>query len=41
MTTIHSYTTDQRLLDNSHKDLEELEALQMQWFQRAQVLQNL
>ena len=21
MTTIHSYTTDQRLLDNSHKDL--------------------
>ena len=21
MTTIHSYTTDQRLLDNSHKDM--------------------
>ena len=24
MTTIHSFTSDQRILDNSHKDLEEL-----------------
>ena len=30
MTTIHSYTTDQRLLDNSHKDLRRLEVHQVQ-----------
>ena len=24
MTTIHSFTSDQRILDNSHKDQEEL-----------------
>ena len=30
MTTIHSYTTDQRLLDNSHKDLRSVQDLQAQ-----------
>ena len=27
MTTIHAFTSDQRILDNSHKDLEELDLL--------------
>ena len=34
MTTIHSYTADQKLLDNSHKDLKEQEALPIQSYQR-------
>ena len=40
MTTIHAFTNDQRILDNSHKDQEEHDQLYNLLFQRQRVHQN-